>query len=151
MIFAVIDDTPYRIVLLLHILTAMASIAPVFAHPFLSKQSETLDNENQKLLLGFMASNSARIYAPALVVTGLLGFALVGMSDSFFALSQGWLVAAFVVWIALNGVLHGALIPAERRWASGDSTAQSRVDALGGLMTMLMLIMLYLMIFKPGL
>ncbi|NNC78602.1 MAG: hypothetical protein HKN94_00500 [Acidimicrobiales bacterium] len=151
MMIAAVGDTGYNIVLILHILTAMAAFAPAFAHPFLSEQSKSLDSANQSKLLGFIAANGRRIYAPALIVTGLLGFGLAGMSDSVFKMSQGWLMAAAVVWIAMNGVLHAIVLPSERKWADGDSAAEQKVMIGGITITVLLLVMLYLMIFKPGL
>ena len=50
----------------------------------------------------------------------------------------------------MNGVLHGMLLPAERALASGDESARQTVDTGGLIMTVLLLVMLYLMVFKPG-
>ena len=151
MMIASIGDTPYKIVLLLHILTAVVAFAPAFAHPFLTQQAKALDPSNQQAVMGFLSKNGQRIYAPALIVTGLLGFALSGMSDSFYKLSQGWLMASFLLWIAMNGVLHALIIPGERKMAAGDMSAEPKVAAAGAAITVMLLVMLYLMIFKPGL
>ena len=43
MIFAAVDDTGYNIVLLLHIVSAMAAFAPAFVHPLLTKQSKDME------------------------------------------------------------------------------------------------------------
>jgi len=150
MVIAVVGDTAYNILLLLHILTAMAAFAPAFAHPFLSEQSKAMDAANQGKLLGFISSNGRRIYAPALIITGLLGFGVAGLSDKVYSMSQGWLVAAFIVWIAMNGVLHALILPNERRWADGDDSAEQKVRVGGMAITLLLLVMLYLMTFKPG-
>jgi uncharacterized membrane protein len=150
MILAAVGDTGYNIVLLLHILTAMAAFAPVFAHPLLAAQADSLDPAHKRQVLGFLVQNGRRVYLPALVVTGLLGFALAGMSSEVFKMSQGWLIASILVWLGLNGVLHGAIVPAEKAMANGDDSAVGRVSAGGGLVTILMIVMLYLMIFKPG-
>ena len=57
MILAAVGDTGYNIVLLLHILTAMAAFAPVFAHPFLAAQADSLDPAHKRQLLGFLVQN----------------------------------------------------------------------------------------------
>jgi uncharacterized membrane protein len=150
MVIAVVGDTAYNILLLLHILTAMAAFAPAFAHPFLSEQSKAMDSANQGKLLGFITANGRRIYAPALIITGLLGFGVAGLSDKVYSMSQGWLVAAFIVWIAMNGVLHALILPNERKWADGDNSAEQKVRMGGMVITLLLLVMLYLMTFKPG-
>ena len=97
-----------------------------------------------------IAGNGRRIYAPALILTGLFGFAMQGMSDGVIEFSQTWFWLAIVVWIAMNGVLHAVLLPAERAVAGGDESAAKRVDAGGMILTALLLVMLYLMVFKPG-
>lgn len=151
MLIAVVGDTAYNILLFLHILTAMVAFAPAFAHPFLGEQSKSMDPANQRKLIGFLTANGRRIYAPALIVTGLLGFGVAGLSDKAYSMSQGWLVAAFIVWIVMNGLLHGVIISNERKWASGDDSAEQKVMIGGVGITVLLLVMLYLMTFKPGL
>ena len=74
-----------------------------------------------------------------------------GMSDGVIEFSQTWFSLAVVAWIGMNGVLHGMLLPAERAVAGGDETAVRKVDTAGVILTVLLLVMVYLMVFKPGL
>ncbi|MCP3989961.1 MAG: hypothetical protein GY724_12870 [Actinomycetia bacterium] len=147
---AALGDTPYDIVLMLHILAVMAAFAPAFTHPILFNQSKTLEAQGRRTMLGFMTANGQRIYAPALIVAGLLGFVLSGMSEKIYEMSQGWLIGSMVVWIAMNGVLHAVILPGEKAVIAGDEGAQRRIDAGGATITVLLLVMLYLMVFKPG-
>lgn len=149
-VIAAVGTTSYNIVLLLHILTALAAFAPVFIYPLLANQLASLPAGERSSTWGFLMANSRRIHAPALIITGLLGFALAGMSDGFYKMSQTWLVLAFLIWIAMNGILHAVLVPAERALASGDDTAKSRIDTFGPIMALLLVVMLYLMVFRPG-
>lgn len=151
MMIAAVGDTPYRIVLILHILTFMAAFAPAFAHPLLANQAKALDDGARRQMLGFLVANGRRIYAPALIVAGLLGFGLQGMSDGAWDFGQGWMIGAIVVWIAMNGVLHALILPNERRMADGQADAQKLVDAGGAAISLLLIVMLWLMVFKPGL
>lgn len=151
MFIAAVGDTPYRILSLLHILTAIVAFAPGFAHPILARQAKALDSDNQRAVMGFLSQNGQRIYAPALTITGLLGFAVSGMSDGVFKMSQGWLIASAVLWIAMNGALHGLVVPGERAMASGDMSAGAKVKAGSAAVNLMLVIMLYLMVFKPGL
>ena len=50
-----------------------------------------------------MVAHGRRIYGPAVILTGLLGFALSGMSDGIHAIGDGWMIAAIIIWIAMNG------------------------------------------------
>ena len=153
--FAAIGDTPYNIVLFLHILTAFIGFAPAFVHPLLGGQMDRASLDDRSTVFSFMAQNSMRIYGGSIVVTGLLGFGVAGMSDEVFKVSQGWLVAAVIVWIAINGVLHAGIVPAEKAIAAAgaarDEAAEKKLATAGGIATLLFLVQLYLMVFKPGL
>lgn len=155
MLIAAIGDTPYNIVLFLHILSAFVAFAPAFVHPFLGEQTKALGQADRAAVMGFIVKNGRRVYAPALIVTGLLGFGLQGMSDSAIEFSDGWIIGAIVVWLAMNGVLHAVVLPGEREMAQGGSAgeveaAEKRVSAGGATITVLLLVMLYLMVFQPG-
>jgi hypothetical protein len=41
-------------------------------------------------------------------------------------------------------------LPAERKVAAGDDSADARIDKGGMILSVLLLVMLYLMVFKPG-
>ena len=151
MMLAAIGDTSYDIVLVLHIVSVLAAFAPAFVHPFLENQTRQLDPAERGRVLTMMHANGRRIYAPALIVAGLLGFALQGMSDSVWEFSQTWMWLSAVAWIAMNGVLHAVLLPAEKAVADGDESARPRVQAGGTAITVLLLLAVYLMVFKPGL
>lgn len=150
MILAAVRDNPYNLVLLLHIATAFVAFAPAFVHPLLNTQTKELDTTNRSAVLRMVAGNGRKIYAPALLVSGLLGFALQGMSDSVWSFSQTWMWGSAVVWIAMNGILHAVLLPAEQAAGDGDQAAESKVQAAEIAVIVLLIVMLYLMIFKPG-
>ncbi len=111
------------------------------------------DNPARPGIFGYMVTNAMRIYGTALVITGLLGFGVAGMSDKVWEMSQGWLITAIIIWIAMNGILHAGIRPAEAAIAGGKSTdADEQKLALSGIaITLLLLVQLYLMIWKPGL
>jgi uncharacterized membrane protein len=144
-------ETGYNVMLYLHIVTALVAFAPAFVHPLLANQTRSLDATNRGRVLGMIAGNGRRIYAPALILTGLFGFAMQGMSDGVIEFSQTWFWLAIVVWIVMNGIVHGMLLPAERAVAAGDESVARRVDIAGITLTVLLLFMLYLMVFQPGL
>ena len=145
----------YDIMLFLHILTAFAAFAPLFVHPILTRQITESDPGAGAGTLGFLAQNSRSIYASSLVVSGLLGFGVAGMSDGVFSMSQGWLVTAFIVWVAMNGVLHAMIIPSEKAvavaGAARDAAAEKKLQTGGIIFTLLFVVQLYVMVAKPGL
>src|SRR3954469_21054664 len=105
--FGGIGSGVYRVLLLLHIVSIVAAFAPAFAHPFLVAQSAGLAPDARNQVRGFLAANSKRIYAPALIAAGVFGLLLVVASDKAWKFSQGWVSMAFLLWFAMNGVLHG--------------------------------------------
>ena len=75
---------------------------------------------------------------------------MVLTSDEVFGFGDAWVSLAFLVWLAIIGVVLGLLLPAEKRMAAGDLTQEKKVAMGGQLATVLLLVMLYLMIWKPG-
>ncbi|MCP5029046.1 MAG: hypothetical protein GY929_22460 [Actinomycetia bacterium] len=157
MILAAYRDTPYNIVLFLHIMFVVIAFAPAFVNPILDRRMTDIDQGAAAAVRSFQAMSTQRIHAPALLLAGLLGFGLIGMSGdpgggdtSVYSMSDSWVVTAMVVWIAMNGVLHGLLYPAERSYGTGDRAAKSKVEVGGIILTLLLLVMVYLMVFRPG-
>lgn len=143
-------ETGYNVMLFLHILTVLVAFAPAFVHPLLSRQAAALDGTARGKLFGMFAGNGRRIYAPALILTGLFGFGMQGMSDGYIEFGQTWFWLSIVVWLAMNGVLHGMLLPAEKGVADGDASAAQKLDTAWIIFVVMLLFTLYLMVFKPG-
>jgi uncharacterized membrane protein YcfT len=111
---AEIGSTGYDIMLFLHIACVLVAMAPAFTHPLIERQSRSLDPSSRTAVLGFIGQNSRRVYAPALILVGLFGFGLVGMSDEVWEFGQTWIWLSIVIWVAMNGVLHGLVLPGEK-------------------------------------
>jgi uncharacterized membrane protein len=139
MIFAAPGDTGYNIMLMVHIVTGFVAFAPAaFVHPALG-----LSRREDSRLRG-------RLLAWAMALTGVFGFGIVGMSDDVFGLGDGWVLASIAVWVVMNGVLHAVVLPAERAWGAGDDSAEPKLQNASAALTLLMVVMVYLMVFKPG-
>jgi len=74
----------------------------------------------------------------------------LAVTDSIYKLLFLGHMVSFLVWIAICGVISGVLLPAERKLAAGDDAAEATVERAGQIATLLLLVMLYLMIWKPG-
>lgn len=144
--------TAYNIVELLHVLTVLVALAPVFVHPLLRKQMRTADGAGQQQLVVAMAANARRLYGPALIVAGLLGIALVEMSEDAISMTEGWVIAAIVVWVVMNGVLHGMIRPALKAQGSDGPSpgTDKRLEAGSALLSIGFTVQLILMIWQPG-
>ena len=67
MVFAA-GNTAYNIVELLHVLTVLVALAPVFVHPLLRKQIPRRGRHWTQQLVVAMAANARRLYGPALIL-----------------------------------------------------------------------------------
>lgn len=146
---AAIGSFGYNLMLFVHIVTVIVAFAPAVIHPVLEAQLRS-DASARSRVFGFLAGNSRRIHAPALLLSGVVGMGLVGMSDKAFRMSQAWTAGAFVLWIAMNGVLHAVVIPAERALAARDESARQRLTVGDAALNVMLVVMLVLMIWKPG-
>ena len=145
-------DTTYKVLFFLHILSVVVAFAPASVHPLLQRQAAAESPELLQRIAGFTAQNGRRVYAPALILAGLWGILIIVTQEGdYFAFDQLWVNLAMVVWIAMNGVVHAMILPSERKLAAGDAEAEKRLDLGGMIVTVLFLVMLYLMIWKPGL
>jgi hypothetical protein len=125
-------SSTFKFFLLLHVLSFIVAFAP-------SVVSLLPGNR------GTAVAAARRVYSPALILTGLFGILCVVTSDEVFEFDQTWITLAFLVWIAMNGVYHAVVLTGRR---VGSIT---RVDGGQAIMTILLVVMLYLMIWKPGL
>ena len=72
--FAAIGDTPYNIMLLLHVLTGFVAFALAITHPVLSTSIRNAGGTERPAVFGYIAENTMRIYGSSLIISGLLGF-----------------------------------------------------------------------------
>ncbi|HUW02533.1 MAG TPA: hypothetical protein VMW08_09305 [Acidimicrobiales bacterium] len=149
MILAAVRDDAYNIVLLLHILAVIVGFAPAAVHPFIDAQLQETPDARMAFLRR-AAANGHRIYLPAITIAGLLGIVLIIMSDDVIEFSDTWVSGSFVVWIAIMGIVAGMIIPGEKAAGQGDFSKERTVQIGGQISTLLLIVMLYLMIFKPG-
>jgi uncharacterized membrane protein len=137
-VIAAIDDTGYKVVLVVHIVAAIVGFAPAIA-AVVTPRPAAADQA---------AVRTGRIvYAPALILTGLLGIVLVLMSDEAWEFSDGWVSAAFLVWIVIVGAYQALVIRGNR---AGDEAGRRQAVLGSQIVAVLAVVMVYLMVFKPG-
>jgi len=147
----------YKVMLLLHLAAVVAAFAPMVVNPFLAARAKADGTLPQ--VSKHMAANGRQIHFPALILVGLFGLGMVfsskpdGSDENLFGFDQAWVSLSLLVWIAMCGIVSGMLLPAERQLAAGDgdpAALEKKVAVGGQVMTVLFLVMLYLMIWKPG-
>ena len=152
MILAAYGDSLYKVLFLGHMLSFVVAFAPAVINPILVGEDEgaTATSARSRRLAGHMASNGRQIHFPALIALGGFGIAMVLTSDPAFGLRPDLGVAGLprLAGDHRGGLRRGA--PGERKLAAGDLAAEKKVAMGGQIVTVLTLVMLYLMIWKPG-
>ncbi len=151
MIVSAYGDGLYKLLFLGHIISLVVAFAPAAVHPVLTAQAKKDGDSDLMRLAGHMAANGRRIYTPALIALGGFGILLVLQSGDAWGFDQTWVMIAFAVWLAICAVVTAIIVPGDRKLAAGDMAAEARVALGGQIATVLVLVMLYLMIWKPGL
>lgn len=187
MLLARVDDTPYRVVLLLHILTAIVGFGAVFLNALYGRAAERRKGVEGLAIAetNFDVSQMAGYFIYAVPVLGIL---LVLMSDTgsgerVYKFSEAWISTSFVLYIVGLGLSHGVLRPNVKKMHTlmrelvamppGSSTSSAgppaagagggrppQVDEIeqrartvgttGAILNLVLIVILYLMIWRPG-
>lgn len=152
MILAAVRDDAYNVVLFVHLLSFLVAFAPAVINPLLAKYlRREAGDTTVATWAGFAAFYTSKVALGALGLLLLTGIGMIFMSDEVWEFSQIWISLAFVVWIAIAGVVVAMILKGERQLAKGDMSAEGLVTKGGAIGTVLLAVMLYLMVFKPGL
>jgi uncharacterized membrane protein len=150
-VFAAYDDTGYNILLLLHIVAVIVAFAPTVVNPLLERHLARDGGAGSLQSWGAFAHNyTKKIVMGALVVALLTGILMIVVSDEFIEFSDTWISLSFLVWFAIAGVVSGMVGKGQRLLAAGDAKGRDVLAKAGPIVVVLLLVMLYLMIFKPG-
>ncbi|CAM8644999.1 hypothetical protein MCEKE4_01237 [Acidimicrobiia bacterium] len=142
-----LTGTGYHIVLLLHVLTVIVGFAPLWLTPVMIRLTAAGD----KAAADGLEVSILRFSLPGIGLAGILGFGLAGMSEKYYKMSQAWLSIAAVLWVVLLALLFFVARPAIKAFRDGDAAARGRIMMATGISHLILVVMLYLMIFKPGL
>ncbi|HET8619680.1 MAG TPA: hypothetical protein VFM27_12010 [Acidimicrobiales bacterium] len=133
------SDT-YKFFLLLHIASVVVAFAPVIVGSVALAPA----GGRRRAAVPELGPTGRIVYAGGLILAGLFGILLIVTSDDVWEFSDTWISLAFLVWIAMNGVFHAMVFPARR--AARSDRAQLGIAILN----ILLIVMLWLMIWKPG-
>lgn len=127
----------YKILGLFHILAVVIAFGPLFLYPTLHRagQSQTIARLHLMMAL------------PALVLVWVFGMGLVGMSDDAVEMTETWIVLSLIGWVLAMVVSWFLIRPA---LTDRSATARSRLSAGIGITHLLLLVIVILMVFKPG-
>ena len=130
-------STGYRVLGVIHVLAVIVAFGPLFIYPSLQRAGAGAT----------IAKLHLRLVLPALALVWVLGMGLIGMSDSLWEMSQTWIVLSLIGWVILMLVSWFLIRP-----SLTDTSEQARAKMASGIGVthVLLVVMLYLMVFKPG-
>ena len=138
MLALLLNTTGYKVMGLLHVLAAIVAFGPLFLYPSMQRAGESAT----------IARFHLRLSLPALTLVWVLGMGMVGMSDKVIKMTQTWIVLSLIGWVILMVVSWFMIRPA---LTDTSESARGRLASGIGITHLLLIVILYLMVFKPGL
>lgn len=115
MILAAYRSDLYNTLLVLHIALAIVGFGGVVLNGVYGAQA------NKRGGAGGLAITEANLFVSTKVaeiciyLVPLVGFALIGLSDSVFEFSQTWVWLSIVLYVVALGITHSMIVPSARR------------------------------------
>ncbi len=141
MVLAAYDDGAFSVVYLLHIVAVIMGAGAAFMAPLLAANATKTGQPNESV-----DSALAAVMAPSLLLAGIFGGALVGMSDPVFDFGQTWLGIAGVSWLVMVAAAALAYPPSYVNLPD----LSDKKAMLSGVMHLSLAVMLIIMTWKPG-
>lgn len=154
-----VDTNLYNAVLVLHILAVVIGFGGMFIAGFYDNESRKLPGGEGLVVAQATMKVSSQIPTVAVCAVPILGILLVLMSDDVWKFSQAWVSLSFLLYIVLMGLAIGLQVPTLRklmalRAAGGNATEVEalgkKAATVGGIVNVLWIVILVLMVFKPG-
>jgi len=150
--------TVYRLFLFLHIASAIVGFGSVTLNGLYAAKALNRGGAEGAAIseANYEVGKIAELAIYAVFVFGLVT-AILGNNHGL-KFSQTWLSLAMLLYIVAIGLSHGILIPTHRKlneaMRSGDRAAIDplfkRAGAVGGGLNLILAVILFLMVFKPG-
>jgi len=173
MLLANIDGGFYKFVLVLHIFCAIVGFGAVFLNGIYGQQMKVRMQAGKiDEAIGIFEANDkvSKIGEYFIYAVFILGFGVLGLSDSVWKFSQTWVWLSIVIYVLAIGLSHGVLMPAVKRMgvlmhelrdgeppvggpppqvAEMQSIGQ-KMGVVGPILNLALIVILFLMVFKPG-
>lgn len=161
----------YKLFFLLHILSAIIGFGGVLLNGVYAARAQKRPPAEGLAVMEVNTFVSLRVAEMFIYLTALIGLGLVGLSDGIWAFRQTWVWLAIVVYVVSLGISHGLLQPKVKRLLAlqrelveagppaGGPPPQAaelaklgpQIGAVSGVLDLALVVILVLMIWKPGL
>lgn len=166
-----LDGDLYKAMLVIHILTVVFGLGPLVLSGLYQVNAEKIDRRAE-WAVGRVGTSVSQVAEKVIYLIFVTGVALVFMSDGRFKLSDFWILLSMLTFIVSLGISHGMLVPNERRMnvlreelanvelTGGTAVPEQEVElkdrakraaAMGAVLDVLLVFLLYLMVFQPDL
>ena len=163
-----ITSFAYRLVLLLHILSAIIGFGGVLLNGVYASRAKKRPPAEGLAVMEVNTFVSAKVAEIFIYLTAFWGLGLIGLSDKTFKFSQTWIWLAIIVYVIALGISHGLLMPRVKKLLAGMRAAVSgggatdapapaelaklepQIGAISVALDLALVVILVLMIWKPG-
>jgi uncharacterized membrane protein len=168
-VLATTDSGLYKTLLVLHILCAIVGLGSVMLNGIYASQAARRQGPTGRAVseANFAVSSIGEYFIYAIPVFGIL---MVLASDKAYKFSQTWIWLALLLYVVAIGISHAILIPGHKRvnallaemeqvpvtgggvppQATEVEALGKRMAAAGATLNVFVVVLLFLMIFKPG-
>lgn len=143
----------YQVFLALHLLSVVVGFGPWFLNGLVPARAANVEaGEGRALNHANLQVSTISQYAIYGVI--VFGAATLGSAHKHtIDFGDAFIYVSIILWVAIVGVLHGLILPAQRELAagSGDRRALTQRQSLGAaLLNLLVIIAIVLMVWEPG-
>jgi uncharacterized membrane protein len=170
------DSGAYKVVLVLHLVTVIVGFGGLAVTGFFGAVAAARRGR-EGAAVGEAVDKGYKFAEWPIYAVPILGIVLVLMSEDVFTFGQLWISLSFVLYIVAIGLLHGVHLPTVRRInallgelagggteaaggpeAGGGAPPQAaeldklgaKAGAVGGVLNLIGVVVVFLMVFKPG-
>lgn len=162
----------YRLLLVLHIVAAVIGFGTMFAAGFYGLAAKASRGKEAQAIAEATYKVTTTVGEWAIYAVPLLGILLILTSDDTWKFSQVWISLSFLVYVGALGLVHGVHLPNIRQMnallgqlaagpqpgAGGPPPQVAELEArgkkaglVGGILNVAWVLVVFLMVFKPGL
>jgi hypothetical protein len=166
MLIATINSGPYKLLLVLHIAAVVVGFGGLVLNTrYTATATRAGGREGAAIATANLEISKWALYA--LYSVPVWGIGLIGASKSgskmLYTFGSPWVSIGFLLWFVAVGIVHGLVVPSQRKLTAvlngtGDGsstttdvrTLNSRLATAGAAIDIILVVVLVLMVFKPG-
>lgn len=157
----------YKFLLVLHIVAAIIGFGGTFLANMLGLEAKKRGGTDALAITRSVLAVTERVALMAIYAVPVLGILLIFTSDDVWKFSQAWISLSFLLYIVAIGLYHAVHRPNLHQMnilmgnvasggAGGGGMAElqergKKAGLIGGILNLIWVVIVFLMVFKPGL